>query len=127
MGARLGGDNITTHLVPLSTGIDMVEACIKIALGENPTISKKIDKGSAIRYFNSKKGMISSIDGIDKAKSIKGVIQISIIHDIGEKINDIMNSNDRIGFVIAQGKTVEEAINICEQALKEISIDISEY
>lgn len=38
LGARLGGDNITTHLVPLSTGVDMVECCIKIALGETPQI-----------------------------------------------------------------------------------------
>ena len=41
LGARLGGDNITTHLVPLSTGVDMVEACIKIALGEKPNIEPK--------------------------------------------------------------------------------------
>lgn len=38
LGARLGGDCITMHLVPLSTGVDMVECCIKIALGETPGI-----------------------------------------------------------------------------------------
>ena len=29
LGARLGGDCITTHLVPLSTGVNMVECSIK--------------------------------------------------------------------------------------------------
>lgn len=40
IGARLGGDNITTHLVPLSTGVNMVEAAIKIALGEEISLKK---------------------------------------------------------------------------------------
>ena len=43
IGARLGGDNITTHLVPLSTGVDMVECCIRIALGEKPNLEKRIN------------------------------------------------------------------------------------
>ena len=51
LGARLGGDCITTHLVPLSTGMNMVESCIKIAMGEKPDLSVIIDRGAAIRYF----------------------------------------------------------------------------
>ena len=38
LGARMGGDCITTHLVPLSTGIDMVKATIDISLGLYPDI-----------------------------------------------------------------------------------------
>jgi carbamoyl-phosphate synthase large subunit len=33
IGARLGGDFITTELVPRSTGIDMVGGAINLALG----------------------------------------------------------------------------------------------
>ena len=51
LGARMGGDCITTHLVPLSTGIDMVKATIQIALGEQPDIAPKFNKGAAIRYI----------------------------------------------------------------------------
>ena len=49
LGARLGGDCITTHLVPLSTGVNMVDASIRIALGEKPDLEPKWNKGSAIR------------------------------------------------------------------------------
>lgn len=41
LGARLGGDNITTHLVPLSTGVNLVECCIHVALGETPDFNSK--------------------------------------------------------------------------------------
>lgn len=34
LGARMGGDFITTHLVPLSTGIDMMKLVIENACGE---------------------------------------------------------------------------------------------
>lgn len=65
LGARLGGDNITTHLTPLSTGVDMVKACIKIALGEKPDIERKWNKGAAIRYFDQHAGIVDKIEGIE--------------------------------------------------------------
>ena len=124
LGARLGGDNITTHLVPLSTGVDMVESCIKIALNEKPDITIKFDKGSAIRYFKSEKGIIKKIYGLEEAKNSKGIKQVSIVHNEGEKINDIHSSIDRVGFVIAQGEDPKEAIKCCEEALKKVKIKI---
>ncbi|WP_316270009.1 ATP-grasp domain-containing protein [Claveliimonas bilis] len=124
LGARLGGDNIATHLVPLSTGIDIVECCIRIALGENPDLEPKKKNGSAIRYFNQKAGCIAAIDGIKEAKRVDGIKQISIVYDVGEDITDIENSAARMGFVIADGKDANDAIKKCEEALEKINIVI---
>lgn len=124
LGARLGGDNITTHLVPLSTGVDMVECCIKIALGEIPDIKKKWNKGSAIRYFEQHAGVIDSIEGVDKAEEIDGVQQISIVHGVGEKVTEINSSGERMGFVIAQDVDVDAAIKDCLAALTKINVII---
>lgn len=124
IGARLGGDNITTHLVPLSTGVDMVEACIKIALGEKPNILKKINCGSAIRYFDSNVGVLKSISGLDDAKRIPGIVQISMVYNLGDKINNIKSSSDRIGFVIAKANTSTEAISLCDNAISKIKLEI---
>lgn len=124
LGARLGGDNITTHLVPLSTGVNMVECCIKIALGEIPDIKKKWNKGSAIRYFEQHAGVIDSIEGVDKAEEIDGVQQISIVHGVGEEVTEINSSGERMGFVIAQDVDVDAAIKDCLAALTKISVII---
>lgn len=124
LGARLGGDCITTHLVPLSTGVNMVECCIKIALGEEPDIEPKWNKGSAIRYFRQHAGIIKRIDGIEEANRIPGVYQISIIHGVGEEVTEIDSSAARMGFVIAQKDTPEEAIAQCEKALDCINVVI---
>lgn len=124
LGARLGGDNITTHLVPLSTGVNMVECCIKIALGEKPDIEPKWNKGAAIRYFEQQAGKVESIEGLDDAEMIEGIKQISIVHGVGEEVTEIISSGSRMGFVIAQDKNAEMAIAKCEKAIGKIHINI---
>lgn len=124
LGARMGGDNITTHLVPLSTGIDMVGATIKVALGEEPDIQPTLHCGSAIRYFDVPFGTIKSIGGVEEAEKLPGVKQITFTKGVGEESTPIECSNDRIGFVIAQGETAEEAVKACELAMARIRIEI---
>ena len=122
LGARMGGDCITTHLVPLSTGIDMVRSTIEIACGEKTDIEPKFDKGSAIRYFKTEHGIIKSISSVEEARNISGVKEISFVKDIGDQVGNIDSSVDRVGFVIAQGDSADEAEAICEKALKRIKI-----
>ena len=122
LGARMGGDCITTHLVPLSTGIDMIEATIRIACGEPVDIEQKTVKGSAIRYFNPSAGKIKEILGVDDALAIVGVQEISFVKHVGDTVGKIGSSTDRAGFVIAQADTPMEAIAICEKACETIKI-----
>lgn len=126
LGARLGGDCITSHLVPLSTGVDMVESCIKIALGEEPDIGIKFSKGAAIRYLSCGSGKIEKITGIEGAEALDGIKQVSIVHGVGEVVSEIMSSTDRVGFVVAQGDTVMDAVNKCTRAMEMIHITLGE-
>ena len=66
VGARLGGDFISTELTHLSTGIDMVAAAIDVALGVEPDLSAKEEpKGVCIRYFCPKPGKLVSISNTE--------------------------------------------------------------
>lgn len=124
LGARLGGDCITTHLVPLSTGVDMVECCIRIALGEKPDLTAKWDKGSSIRYLKTGTGRIKAIEGIEDARALEGVRQVSIVHGVGETAGTIKSSVDRVGFVIAQAETAAQAVEIAEAGSSKIRIEV---
>lgn len=124
LGARLGGDCITTHLTPLSTGVNMVQCCIRIALGQTPDLTHKFQKGSAIRYFAQTPGVVQSIEGIETAEKMPGIRQVSIVHGPGETVGIINSSAARMGFVIAQGDTRENAIDLCRQAMETIKITI---
>jgi len=122
LGARMGGACITSHLVPLSTGINMVKAAIEVAMGQKPNVEPKFNKGSAIRYFNVSAGIITSIEGIEEARRIKGLKECIILKNIGDEVKNIESSLDRVGYAISQGENAEDALDICEQALKKITI-----
>ena len=124
LGARLGGDCITTSLVPLSTGIDMVECCIRIALGEKVTLKTCSNKGSAIRYFHQTNGHVKDISGIDNALNICGIKEVVCMVKKGDMVNTVTDSGSRIGYVIAQDQTAELAIKDCETALERIHIQL---
>lgn len=124
IGARLGGDCITTHLVPLSTGVDMVEASILISLGIKPEMKYVYSKGAAIRYFKQKAGTVIKIEGIEQVCKLPGVKQVSIVHGIGEEITNIVDSASRMGFVITQGINAYDAERIANNALDYISVVI---
>ena len=124
LGARLGGDCITTHLVPLSTGVDMVKCCIQIALGEECDWQAKWEKGSAIRYFESHKGKLIGVEGVEAALAIDGVVEVDVVKKVGQEINDIESSTDRVGFVIGQDFIAPEAISNCLTAIERINLRI---
>jgi len=125
LGARMGGDCITSHLVPLSTGIDMVKATIDVATGQFPDLKPKVNKASAVRYFDTCQGTIAGIAGIEKAKKIVGIKEIIFTKTIGDSLCGIKSSIDRIGHVIAQADRAVDAIEVCNQAIGNIQVRLS--
>lgn len=124
LGARMGGDCITSHLVPLSTGIDMTKATIDISLGQTPYLATKHNEGSAIRFFDVPSGEITEISGVEKAKGIPGVKEIVFTKQVGDAVGKIGSSTDRVGYVIAQANTAEEAVVVCQKAMDCIQVSI---
>ena len=74
---RGGGVYISSHLVPLTTGIDINSVLLDCALGENINIDhlmrQKEDRASAYVCFNLPEGIIKSVRGIDEVKAMPEV------------------------------------------------------
>lgn len=122
LGSRMGGGCITTHLVPLSTGIDMIKCVMDIAMGISPDLSPKLLKGSALRHIIGLEGTIDDIAGLEDARNIPGVCEVTMLKHEGDEVHYFQNGSDRIGYVIAQGSDTAEAIAICEKAIQMIKI-----
>lgn len=122
MGARMGGDCITSHLVPLSTGIDMIEATIRQCVGEAVDLEPKYEKASAIVFLSAAEGVIREIRGVDDAKRADGVRAVEFFKQIGDRAVSVHSSADRVGYVVAQADTPQRAMQICELAAKKIQI-----
>lgn len=120
IGARLGGDFISTELTHLSTGIDMVEAAINCALGIEPSLEPKGKKyGVCIRYFCPKPGKLISIDHTEILNDPR-VYQCEIYHKEGDVIPEVTSSLCRSGHVIVAENTVQEAIELAERITNEV-------
>lgn len=104
IGARLGGDHITTDLVPLSTGVNMVMLAIKIALNLSVEIKPLFQKSSAIRYINKK-------------LNIPEKFKDNIIYHFNDnkKLNEIKSSNDRNGYYILKADSLIDLTNILNE------------
>lgn len=125
LGARLGGDSITSYLTPLSTGVSMIHATILLALGEVPDINRKFSKAAAIRYIqHNRAGVIRSVSGVEQARTLPNVREVVITRKPGTTIDIINNSINRIGYVITQADTVEDAVKCCEKAVDSINVTI---
>ena len=64
------------------------------------------------------------MDGVEEAKALPNVREISFVKKIGDTLTDIESSTSRIGFVIAQSDTADEAVDVCCKALKQMKIVI---
>lgn len=104
IGARLGGDHITTDLVPLSTGVNMVELTIKNALNFPVDIKKLFFKSAAIRYIN---------DELEIPEEFKTKVTYYFNKDI--QLSDIKSSNDRRGYYIIQTINLDELDSVISE------------
>lgn len=123
IGARLGGDFISTVLTKLSTGIDMVEAAIKCALGEEPNLEPKSEKkGVCIRYFCPKPGKLLSISNTE-ALNNPNVYSSKIYRNPGEMIPEVSSSLSRSGHVIVTEEDALKAIELADNLISEVRFE----
>ena len=122
IGARLGGDFISTELTHLSTGIDMVAAAIDVAMGIEPNLNPiEKPRGVAIRYFTPKPGKIVSIENTELLNQ-PGVYDAEIYVKPGDMVKEVKSSLDRSGHVIVTAPTAQQAIDVAEQLVKDVKI-----
>lgn len=109
VGARMGGDCIGSHLVPLSTGYDFVKMVIDVACGTPPDLHPNAHYGaSAIRFIYNEQDL-QILEYIRKSypEHLKYVSDISMGAE-----NEITDSASRFGFYIVACDSPEKAKSI---------------
>lgn len=109
MASRLGGDYITSDLVPLSTGISMMENLIKLSLGEKIDIEKKYAKWSCVQFLNES----NYYRCVDFINSESKYILKSDVEEYKDCV--IKSSLDRLGYVIFQTESREDLDELLER------------
>lgn len=122
IGARMGGDFISTVLTKLSTGIDMIAAAIDCALNVEPDLTpKSVPQGVCIRYFCPDPGKLKSINNTEILNGLH-VHEYEIYRHIGDVIPEVTSSLCRSGHVIVTEETPQKAIMLAERIIREVNL-----
>ena len=130
IAARMGGDYITSMLVPLSTGVDMTGLCLSSVMGEPVDLTPKYARGSAVRFIympdDAAEGRssvsIKSIEGLEAASAMPGIKEVRMYKGEGDEAGPLKSSNDRLGHIIAEGADADEAAARADAALSTVRI-----
>lgn len=120
---RLGGGYITSVLTPLSTGINLEDQLLHIALGEKvDTVTGRVDKASAVCFFSLPEGEVTAINPrINEIASWPNIHSFELKLHVGDKVNQITSSLNRYGQFIVTGNSRAEIDELVERYEKEIN------
>ncbi len=109
IGARLGGDYISSYLTTLSTGVDMNRAIAQIAMGESPDVASSIQKYAGIRYVNWQPGRkVKTVASLSPFLEDPKVAFANILVAPGDTLPPITESTNRHAFFITSANSQSE-------------------
>jgi carbamoyl-phosphate synthase large subunit len=112
IGARLGGDYISSYLTLHSCGVDMDKAAIQVALGQEPDLIPSLQQFSYIKYFELLVGKkVKKIEKWNDISEYPDVVFANIAVKVGEIIEEITESKKRPGFIIVKGFSRSDVID----------------
>ena len=124
VGARMGGNLIGSHIIPLGTGIDYMGNMIRAAVGDttdwNP-VSKL--EPVATKLLALTPGVVKELPDFHGLEKQYGVKIEHHLH-ISDEITPYRTNLDGCGYVVATGENVEDAISLAAKVKDEINTSI---
>lgn len=110
IGARMGGNLIGSHIVPLSTGIDYIGNMIKLALRENVNLDRTVfDKVISTRLLTLTPGKVKNIEDMKDIEELDNVEDLILNIKEGSIINEYRSNLDNCGYVVVSDSNYELA------------------
>ena len=119
---RLAGGFIP-RVVCLATGIDLVEAAVRAAVGDPVSLAPTADRAASIRFvLPPRGGVLAGVEGMDRAASVPGVADARLYRALGDEVRRAGDFRDRMGHVIAVAATPAAARAAAEDALRHVRV-----
>jgi carbamoylphosphate synthase large subunit len=120
---EFGGEFIPDVMIYAATGYNHIENTIRAASNNNFRLPLKviINNAVAVKYISGTDGILTSYS-MDSVKKSNDIIFSRIFKNIGEKVSNLKTNHDRIGVIVATGKTVDQTYE--KAVLAETNMDI---
>lgn len=127
VAARLSGGSFCTLTIPHSTGVDLVVAAARHAVGiavSTDALRPEQARPVANRYFRPPPGRLRAVRGFDEAARMPGVVFADLAVSPGEVIRPLVDHACRVGSVIATADDPDQAIARAEAAVATVHFDV---
>ncbi|HEY4078897.1 MAG TPA: ATP-grasp domain-containing protein [Rhizomicrobium sp.] len=123
IAARLSGGNFCYDKVPWSTGVDIVDILVDMAVGNAVDLTRfkpVRNLATSQRYFYPAPGSIRDIRGVSEAQGAAHIRKVDIWAKPGDAITAAENHPSRVGYVISCAPTRGEAVAAAEAAVRQV-------
>ncbi|MCP5432783.1 MAG: ATP-grasp domain-containing protein [Alphaproteobacteria bacterium] len=122
---RLSGGYFASHEIPLSTGVDLLGAAIRLAVGDLvdiETLRPVRARPVVQRYKFVEAGEIVSIEGAEVVRRMPGIETLILHAKVGDIVRPTTNTTSRAAMVLATGGCAGEARMRARAALDALRI-----
>lgn len=132
IAARLSGGYMSGWTVPYSSGLNVTELAIQLALGDEQSVEAKLKNANlppisantkffcAERAWISIPGTVEYLSGLEKSKKFKGVKDVFPRAVAKSSVVFPTNNVEKCGNVLATGKTYQKACKRAEKATQKV-------
>ncbi|MFQ5874328.1 MAG: ATP-grasp domain-containing protein, partial [Dehalococcoidia bacterium] len=123
--ARGAGFKVFTDMLLWVTGIDVVVALVRLAVGQPVDLSSPLARGSVLRFPDVAPGKVLRIQGVEEARAVPGVKELELYVQPGDQVPVLTSGSDRVGYFITVGESRREAERVMEQVEKMLCIEVA--
>ena len=123
IAARLSGGNFCYDKVPWSTGVDIVDILVDMAVGNRidpARFTPTRNLATSQRYFFPTPGTIREIRGLKAAQDADHIRKVDVWARPGDAVATLENHPSRVGYVISCAPTREEAVAAAQAAVANV-------
>lgn len=121
IGARMGGNLIGSHIIPIGTGFDYMGNLIKASVGESIEVKLGTKKNYVVtRILALTPGIVKEIPDIE---TISKRNNVDIYHQLKIKmrINKYTNNLDGCGYIVSSGKSFDHVRKMANRAKQQLN------
>ena len=120
-----GGNNISSHVVPAISGVNVNELLIRMSLGEKVGSLNSCANASVfvgLCYFNFESGAVRTVCGVETVRALPGVLDVFISVRPGQQLEPASDGPSRHGHFIATAASAGELQSLCERIYDEVRV-----
>jgi biotin carboxylase len=116
VAARLGGGH-DAEVCRVALGIDLNVLAIEAALGQRVELPRPRPVGGAcVRFLVPPQGKLRAVEGVADASRQRGVVDVGVYRSPGWSFGPLRSGADRAGYVIAEGRSRDQALERAARA-----------